>query len=284
MTHRKHKRANYPQRLTDFDCDLALRDKAEYELQLDALQLTMLKIQQAYFTQGRRAIIVMEGTDGSGKGGIIGRLVQPLDPRGIHVWPIGAPTSEEKGHHYLYRFWQRLPSRGSLAVFDRSWYGRVLVERVEGFCTEAEWRRAYREIRQFEKLLHEDGVRIVKLMPVISREEQVRRFEERIRNPRKRWKLTADDVRNWHRWEDYQTAFQDMLDKTSTGHSPWHVIAGNRKWYARIQALRIVTETLARDVDISEPLLDPALMKSALDMLSQEFGSQWKKPGEPVDG
>ena len=130
MTHRKHKRANYPQRLTDFDCDLALRDKAEYELQLDALQLTMLKIQQAYFTQGRRAIIVMEGTDGSGKGGIIGRLVQPLDPRGIHVWPIGAPTSEEKGHHYLYRFWQRLPSRGSLAVFDRSWYGRVSATRA----------------------------------------------------------------------------------------------------------------------------------------------------------
>lgn len=263
-----------PVRLADVDCNQSLKDKDEYKSLLEALQLKMLQIQQAYYVQGRRAIIVMEGIDCAGKGGIIRRMVQSLDVRGVHVWPIGAPTGEERQHHYLYRFWQRLPEAGSIAIFDRSWYGRVLVERIEGFCTEPAWRRAYREINEFERLLFDDGVRIIKLLPVISRDEQLKRFEERIQNPHKRWKLTAEDIRNWHHWENYQEAMQQMLDKTSTEIAPWHVISGNRKWYARIQALKIVTDALARGVDISMPSLDSALIQEAMEMLHRELNGR----------
>ena len=265
---------DYPVRLTNVDCNKSLKDKDEYKSSLEELQLKMLQIQQAYYAQGRRAIIVMEGIDCAGKGGIIRRMVQSLDVRGVHVWPIGAPTGEERQHHYLYRFWQRLPEAGSIAVFDRSWYGRVLVERIEGFCSEQAWRRAYREINEFERLLIDDGVRIIKLLPVISREEQVKRFEERIQNPHKRWKLTAEDVRNYHQWSNYQEAMQQMLDKTSTEIAPWSVISGNRKWYARIQALKIVTDALAKGVDISLPSLDSALIQEALDLLHLELNGK----------
>lgn len=267
----------YTENLAGFDCGLSLKDKDEYKTQLEALQVKMLQIQQAYYVQGRRAIVVVEGVDCAGKGGIIRRMVQPLDVRGVQVWPIGAPGREEEQHHYLYRFWQRLPAAGSIAVFDRSWYGRVLVERIEGFCREHEWRRAYREINEFERLLVDDGVRIIKLLPLITREEQVKRFEERIKNPKKRWKLTEEDIRNWYRWDDYQCAFQEMLDKTSTDIAPWHVISGNRKWYARIRALQIVTETLAQGVDISVPSLDSDVIQEALEMLHKELRNDRKK-------
>lgn len=263
--------------LADFDCGLFLKDKDEYKTLLEALQVKMLQIQQAYYVQGRRAIVVVEGVDCAGKGGIIRRMVQPLDVRGVHVWPIGPPSREEEQHHYLYRFWQRLPAAGSIAVFDRSWYGRVLVERIEGFCREDEWRRAYREINEFERLLVDDGVRIIKLLPLITREEQVKRFEERIKNPKKRWKLTEEDIRNWYRWDDYQCAFQEMLDKTSTDIAPWYVISGNRKWYARIRALQIVTETLAQGVDISVPSLDSDVIQEALEILHKELRNDRKK-------
>jgi len=261
----------YPLRLADVDCNRSLKDRDEYKSRLDELQSRLQQIQQAYYLQGRRAVIVLEGVDCAGKGGIIRRMTQPLDVRGVHVWPIGAPTGEERKQHYLYRFWQRLPEAGTIAVFDRSWYGRVLVERIEGFCSEEEWRRAYREINEFERLLVDDGVRVIKLLPVISREEQVKRFEERISNPKKRWKLTSEDIRNWHRWDDYQQAFQDMLDKTSTEIAPWHVISGNRKWYARIEALNIVADVLATGVDTSVPALDSALVQEALALMHREL-------------
>ncbi|WP_461481965.1 polyphosphate kinase 2 family protein [Porticoccus sp.] len=263
--------------LSGVDCQVALKDKDEYKALLEALQLLMLQIQQAYYLQGRRALIVLEGLDCAGKGGIIRRMVQTLDVRGVHVWPIGAPLGEERQQHYLYRFWQRLPAAGSIAIFDRSWYGRVLVERIEGFCTEQAWHRAYREINEFERLLFDDGVRIIKLLPLITREEQIKRFEERIRNPHKRWKLTVEDIRNWHHWDDYQQAMQQMLDNTSTEIAPWHVIPGNRKWYARVEALKIVTEALARDVDISVPSLDSTLLQQALEMLHRELNGNGKK-------
>lgn len=269
--------ARYPLKLSKVDCNIALRDREEYKERLDAVQVELLKIQQAYYSQGRRAVVVLEGVDCAGKGGIIRRLVQPLDLRGVHVWPIGAPTGEERDHHYLYRFWQRLPAAGNIAVFDRSWYGRVLVERVEGFCSEQEWQRAYREINEFERLLADDGVRIIKLLPVITRDEQVRRFEERIRTPHKRWKLTSEDIRNWRRWDDYQLALEDMLDKTSTKVAPWHLIAGNRKWYARVKALEAVANVLEDSVDVSEPSLDSELVQAALQMLHRELKNGVKK-------
>jgi len=257
--------------LSDIDPDRALRDKGEYKHLLGKLQEKMLQIQLAYYTQGRRAVIVLEGVDCAGKGGIIRRLTQPLDVRGVQVWPIGAPSAEESGQHYLQRFWQRLPSSGSIAIFDRSWYGRVLGERVEGYCSKSAWQRAYAEINDFERMLHDDGVPVVKLLPVITKVEQMRRFEERLRNPRKHWKITSEDIRNWHRWDDYQQAFQEMLEKTSTEFSPWHLIPGNRKWFARVEALKVVTEVLARGVDISVPLLEPELMQEALEMLRREL-------------
>ncbi|WP_297189279.1 polyphosphate kinase [uncultured Porticoccus sp.] len=257
--------------LSDVDPDQALRDKDEYKHLLGKLQEKMLQIQLAYYTQGRRAVIVLEGADCAGKGGIIRRLTQPLDVRGVQVWPVGAPSEEELRQHYLQRFWQRLPSSGSIAIFDRSWYGRVLVERIEGYCSKSAWQRAYAEINDFERMLHDDGVPVVKLLPVISKTEQMRRFEERLRNPRKQWKITSEDIRNWHHWDDYQQAFQEMLDKTSTDFAPWHLIPGNRKWFARVEALKVVTEVLARGVDISVPLLEPELMQEALEMLRREL-------------
>ncbi|MBI3706851.1 MAG: polyphosphate kinase, partial [Proteobacteria bacterium] len=163
-------------RLKRLDKDTSLVDKDAYERRLETLQMKMLSIQQAYFHERRRGIVVVEGWDAAGKGGMIRRLTEKLDPRGIRVWPIGAPEPSEQGRHYLYRFWARLPEPGTLVVFDRSWYGRVLVERVEGFAPKAAWRRAYEEINEFERWLIDDGVRLVKVFLHITAAEQVRRF------------------------------------------------------------------------------------------------------------
>lgn len=254
-------------KLSGLDMSPSLKDHSEYKQNLDELQLRMLKIQQSYYHQKRRAIIVLEGVDAGGKGGIIRRLTEHLDPRGLKVWPIGVPSREDQGKHYLYRFWEKLPEAGTLAIFDRSWYGRVLVERVEGFCDKAAWKRAYHEINEFERMLHDDGIRIVKLLPMISKDEQLNRFAERIRNPYKRWKITGDDLRNRDRWDDYIKAMQQMLDSNSTTFAPWHVIAANKKWYARITAMRIVTETLEQGVNLETPPLDPELSRAALQAL-----------------
>src|SRR5882672_5475355 len=168
-------------------------DKAAYERKLAKLQLKMLSIQQTYFHENRRAVIAFEGWDAAGKGGAIRRLTEKLDPRGFHVWPIGPPTPEEQGRHYLYRFWNKLPERGQLAIFDRTWYGRVLVERVERLIKKPVWKRAYDEINEFERMLIDDGVRVVKIFLHITPDEQLRRFAERLNNPYKRWKLTDSD-------------------------------------------------------------------------------------------
>ena len=248
-----------------------LVDRDDYERRLEELQETVSHIQQAYWHGKRRAVIVFEGWDAAGKGGAIRRMTEKLDPRGAHVWPIGAPSAEEQGRHYLWHFWQRLPTPGTFAIFDRSWYGRVLVERVEGFADEAAWRRAYDEINEFERLLADDGVRIVKLYLHISREEQLKRFRERLTNPYKRWKLTGEDLRNRARWTDYVEAVDEMVARTSTPQAPWHLVPADAKWYARVECLRIVVHALARGVDVSPPPPDPELVKAAAEMLGVEL-------------
>lgn len=237
--------------------------KAEYEAELAALQLKMLRIQAAYRAQRRRAILAFEGSDAAGKGGTIRRMTALLDPRGLHVHAVGAPTPQEQGRHYLYRFWRDLPIPGHIAIFDRSWYGRVLVERVEGYCDEAAWRRAYGEINAFEQQLVDDGAALVKVLLCISKGEQHERFADRLQSPVKRWKFTRDDLRNRRRWDDYVSAFDDMVEKTNTGHAPWTVIGANSKRHARLSALRAVTDHLSKGVDLTAPLAPHDLVRDA---------------------
>lgn len=236
-------------------------DEEAYEDQLKKLQNKVLLIQQTYFHEKRRAVLVFEGWDAAGKGGAIRRLTEKLDPRGFHVWPIGPPRPDEQGRHYLYRFWARLPVPGTLAVFDRSWYGRVLVERVEKLTPKPAWKRAYEEINEFERMLVDDGARIVKVFLHISPEEQLRRFAERLSNPYKRWKLTEADIRSHQRWDDYVDAIHDMFDRTSTKAAPWTAIWAEKKWVARVEVLKTVTRALAAGIDVEPPPIDPEVEK-----------------------
>ena len=237
--------------------------KAYYET-LSELQLKLLRIQQAYHgSQSKRAIVVFEGWDAAGKGGAIRRMTEKLDPRAVRVHAISAPTAAEQGRHYLWRFWQRIPQPGRIAVFDRSWYGRVLVERIEGFAEKPAWKRAYHEINEFEHTLIDDGVRVVKIFLHITAEEQLRRFEERLNNPYKRWKLTLEDLRNRDRWADYEDATEDMFDKTSTEAAPWTLVLGNHKWHARVAVLKAVVDALGKGVDTETPRVDKKLIAEA---------------------
>ncbi len=239
--------------------ELAVRaDRSTYRSDLSNLQNHLKEVALAYHSQGRRALVVFEGCDASGKGGAIRRISWPLDPRGLKVWPISAPSVEEKSQHYLYRFWKRLPRAGQMVIFDRSWYGRVLVERVEQFATEVEWSRAYEEINEFERMLTDDGIRLVKLYLHISKEVQLQRFRARLSDPLRRWKLSEEDIRNRDRWSDYLVATDEMFAKTSTVQNPWIVIPGNDKKYARLAVIETVVQALSRGVDIRAPVLDPA--------------------------
>lgn len=233
--------------------------KAAYEPALESKQLKMQQIQQAYFGSRERAVIVMEGWDTAGKGGFIRRLAWALDPRGLKVYPIAAPTPEERAQHYLQRFWERLPSHGQIVVFDRSWYGRVLVERIEGFASTPEWRRAYREINDFEKTLVDNDIRVVKIFLHITPEEQLQRLQDRVTDPMKRWKLSFDDFRNRARWKDYEEAIADMMEKTSTKRAPWHLIPSNDKQYGRIAAFQVLTKRLSDGIDLSPKPLDTGI-------------------------
>jgi polyphosphate kinase 2 (PPK2 family) len=230
--------------------DLSLRlSRAAYDKQLDRLQNQLHLLGWQVYSQKRPVVIVFEGWDAAGKGGAIKRLTERLDPRGYVVWPIAAPQGEDKAHHYLYRFWRRLPEAGQIAIFDRSWYGRVLVERVEGFCSEAAWRRAYGEINQFERELTQFGAIILKFWMHISQAEQLRRFKERQRTNYKAWKITNEDWRNRGRWEDYERAAEDMLLKTSTHKAPWTIVEANDKLHARIKVLKTVADKLKQELD-----------------------------------
>lgn len=246
-------------------------DKKHYLKTLVQWQKKLLQVQQAYFHQGKRAIIVFEGWDASGKGGAIRRLTEKLDPRGFTVYPIAAPSADEQGRHYLYRFQQALPKPGMFTIFDRSYYGRVLVERVEQFASDKEWQRGYQEINEFERLLADDGVRIIKLFMHISPDEQLNRFKERLNNPSKRWKLTEEDIRNRDKWEHYEQAINDMFCFTHTKQCPWQIIAANHKWYARIEVLKTLVERLSKDVDISPPPLDEKVIVLAEQKLGEMF-------------
>lgn len=238
-------------------------DFADYERRLTSLQGVLQLIQQAYLGTSERAILVLEGWDTAGKGGIVRRLGWALDPRSFKVHPIAAPDEHERAQHYLQRFWRRLPQHGQIVVFDRSWYGRVLVERVEGLATTTEWRRAYHEINEFECLLIDSGIRLVKLFLHITPDEQVRRFRDRLFDPVKRWKLSYEDFRNRAHWSDYETAIEDMMEKTSTKHAPWYLIPANNKPYGRVAAFRILADRIGKDVSLEPRPLDLNLLKEA---------------------
>jgi polyphosphate kinase 2 (PPK2 family) len=230
--------------LRDVDLSLAFADKDDYEKALREIELRLLRLQNGHFAERRRAIIVFEGRDAAGKGGAIKRLTEKLDPRGIQVWPIGPPSPDEQERHYLFRFWEKIPARGTWAIFDRSWYGRVLVERIDKFAKKQEWKRAYAEINAFEKMLVDDGVTIVKMLFHISKKEQLERFEEREKDPYKKWKISKDDWHNRKKWDAYTEAFDDMLRETHTQDAPWHLVSGEHKWHARVEACRIVAKVL----------------------------------------
>ncbi|MCP4205095.1 MAG: hypothetical protein GY769_24565 [bacterium] len=236
--------------LNQVDLSLSLEPE-EYGEQLRECQLELLRRSRELYSARRSLIMVLEGWDAAGKGGAIRRLTQSLDPRSYQVFSIAAPTEEELAHQYLWRFWQRLlsPREKQILIFDRSWYGRVLVERVEGLAEPAEWQRAYREINDFERQLIDSQASVVKLWFHISPEEQVKRFELRKKTRHKSWKLTDEDWRNRAKWDQYERAVIDMLLKTSTQQAPWTVVEGNDKRWARIKTLRTVLEALPSSED-----------------------------------
>lgn len=228
-----------PLRLKDVDLDTKI-EKDDYEKELKELQMKLLKHQLKIHERKKRAIIMFEGWDAAGKGGAIRRLTERMDPRGYNVYPIGAPTPEEQGRHYLWRFWDRVPAPGEIAIFDRSWYGRVCVERIEKYCSKEEWKRAYGEINAWERMMVDSGCPLIKLFVHISQDEQLKRFHARERDKFKRWKIGKDDWRNRKHAKKYTKAYDDMFEKTHTAHAPWTIVAGDWKWWARIQVLRTV--------------------------------------------
>ncbi|MDI1287202.1 MAG: polyphosphate kinase [Reyranella sp.] len=241
-------------------------DDKTYDHELRKLQTRLLELQIHYLHDRRRAVLGFDGWDAAGKGGLIGRVVDGLEPKSVHVWRIGAPNADEQGRHYLWRFWQRLPAPGDWGIFDRTWYGRVLVERIEEFCTKSEWKRAYREINEFERQLSDDGVCIIKILVHVSAEEQKQRMLERLDNPHKRYKIGPEDFRNIARRKEYLEAYDDMLDRTDTDHAPWHVIATDNKKHARLEGLKIIVDALGRGMTLSEPTLDPVVAEAAFKM------------------
>lgn len=216
--------------------------KEVYEDRLLKLQTDLLAAQQQIFRKKQKVIIVLEGSDTAGKGGLVRRLAQHLDPRPLHVHGIGEPSAEELSQHYMQRFFARLPRKGEISVFDRSWYGRVLVERVEKLATPIEYKRAYKEINFFEKMLSDDNILILKYLLDISYSEQGCRFKEREQNPLKSWKMTDDDYRNRKKWDSYQLAFKEMISKTSTPYCPWQVVPADSKWFARVHILKDIVK------------------------------------------
>jgi len=240
-------------RLGDVDLTLAL-DGTEAERRLAAAQrrLLTLRLQMAGLlgtgdaTLGPPLLVLFEGWDAAGKGGAIKRLVAPLDPRHVRVAQFAAPSEDDKRHHFLARFQSSLPGWGGMAVLDRSWYGRVLVERVRGLASEAQWLRAYDDIAAFERMLAGDGAAIVKLWLEISPQEQLRRFERRAKDPLRRWKLTDEDWRNREQRPAYEAAIEAMLARTDQPSAPWHLIAAESKGYARVAVIETVVEAAER--------------------------------------
>jgi polyphosphate:AMP phosphotransferase len=219
-------------------------DPASYSKELLKLQGRLTELTTAKSFRNRGLVLVFEGNDAAGKGGAIRRVRQALDPRRFRVYGVSAPTDEELARPYLWRFWRNVPRRGHAAIFDRSWYGRVLVERVEGYCSQDDWLRAYQEINDFERQLYEANYTVVKFWLTISRDEQLARFEDRRTKPTKRHKIRPDDWRNREKWELYERAVTDMIDRTSAKLAPWSLVEANDKKFARLKVLRIINERL----------------------------------------
>ncbi len=227
--------------------DLSLSyTREEYREKLKTLQDRLSFLHSELYRRQIPVILAFEGWDAGGKGGAIKRLTQALDPRGYQVNPTAAPNDIEKAHHYLWRFWQNMPKTGHIAIFDRTWYGRVMVERIEGFCTTEEWKRAYKEINDMEAQLAHSGAIILKFWMQIDKDEQERRFRERMENPEKQWKITDEDWRNREKWDQYEMAVDEMLIRTSTTYAPWIIVEGNSKYYARIKVLQTVIDALEK--------------------------------------
>ncbi len=241
-------------RLTEVDLTLDYQRK-KYEKRLGAAQERLAALRLTLGGQigsgevGPPVCVVMEGWDASGKGGAIKRLAAPMDPRHVRVVQFAAPTTDEKRHHFLWRFWPSLPGWGGMAVFDRSWYGRVLVERVEGYAKKEEWRRSYKEIRDFEQNLTDEGTILVKLWLHLSEDEQLERFEARAADPLKSWKLTDEDWRNREKRPDYAEAVEDMFEKTHTEAAPWNVISSESKRYSRVSVIETVNARIENGLE-----------------------------------
>ena len=238
--------------LDNYDLSLKLaRDEGERRLSAAQRRMLYLRlvaggIYDGSGTLGPPICVVFEGWDASGKGGAITRLVAPIDPRHVRVISIAAPTFDEKRHHFLSRFWPHLPGWGGMTILDRSWYGRVLVERVEEFATEEQWRRAYDEIKSFERTLTDEGLVLVKIWMHVSSDEQLKRFKSREKDPLKRWKLTAEDWRNRDQRPAYELAITEMLDRTDTSYAPWTVVEADDKLHARVKVLETVNSAVER--------------------------------------
>lgn len=229
--------------LADVPLDRTL-EKEEYEKRLREEQKQLSELHSELYLKKVPVVLVYEGWDAAGKGGNIRHVAKALDPRGYEVVPIAAPAPDEAARHYLWRFWKNLPRDGHIAIFDRSWYGRVLVERVEGFCTEGEWKRAYREINEFEHELAAWGAVVLKFWLQIDRDEQLRRFQARQTTPEKQWKITDEDWRNRSKWDQYEVCVNDMLKYTSTDFAPWFVIESQDKKFGRIRTLELINDAV----------------------------------------
>ena len=230
-------------KLADVDLSPTISD-GDYKSELKKLQKRLSELHNVIYRKKIPVILCYEGWDAAGKGGNIRRVAYPLDPRGFDVHPIASPLPPELNRQYLWRFWTRLPRTGHIAIFDRTWYGRVMVERLEGFCTEKDWKRAYNEINEFERQLTDWGAVLLKFWIHIDQETQLARFTERQNTPEKQWKITDEDWRNREKWPQYEKAVDEMLQKTSTQNAPWYIIESNDKHYARIKALKIIVKAL----------------------------------------
>ncbi len=220
--------------------------KEEYKEKLKTLQKRIQTLHNEIYDKKIPVIFAFEGWDAGGKGGAIKRLTEYMDPRGYVVHPVASPTKDEKAHHYLWRFWKNIPKNGHIAVFDRTWYGRVMVERLEGFCSENDWKRAYREMNQFEKTLTDYGAVVVKFWLQIDQDEQLNRFTARQENPEKQWKITEEDWRNREKWDQYEVAVNEMIARTNKPNAPWVIVEGNNKYYARIKVLETAVAAMEK--------------------------------------
>lgn len=230
------------------DLSLSL-EKEEYKKKLKDLQEKISVLHGEFYRRRIPVVLGFEGWDAGGKGGAIKRLTEYMDPRGYQVHPTASPNDIERAHHYLWRFWKNMPKDGHIAIFDRTWYGRVMVERIEGFCSTAEWKRAYQEINDMEHQLSQHGTLILKFWMQIDKDEQDRRFKERMENPEKQWKITEEDWRNREKWDLYEKAVDEMLIRTSTTYAPWIIVEGNSKYYARIKVLETVVNAMEKRLE-----------------------------------